>query len=157
MNFFRRNQYEPGVNRRKYQTALIAIGVLSVTCIGLAIGLFGGSTTDSSLRDTLREQAVEEYEAMVVSISQLSRIGGSNTWQQLADAQQHIYALTRLNEMTTILLSTDGGLAPADTLTTMRAAIVECESLMLAGRAIDGPLATLNAGVKAIGAALGQT
>lgn len=154
MNYNARGRGETILKRSHYYGGLVAIGVLFVLCVALLALWLGGSTPDNRVSDVLHQQAVAEYQSASSNALLLSRTGGSNTWQQLAQTRQHLYALTQLNQLASSLLDAQQQVAPQDAIDGALASLAECETLLLAGRAIDGPLTTLRAQLETIALAL---
>lgn len=106
------------------------------------------ATNDSSLRAQYISQARSEIESARTAASQLLRTGGSNTLKLLAQTRQHVYAINQLNDLSNTLRG--GRLVAEDPLDLTFRALDACEERLLAGLAIDTPLADLHAQLEAI-------
>lgn len=154
MSVIRNNSFQDKqIKRSSYQLAIFAAIVLGVVCIILSIILFGGSTSDNSLRNTLLDRVLIEEEAARTAASQLSRTGGSTTMVLIGRTRQHLYALSQLNDLTSTLLN-EASPVPADAINVALEALDGCIARLLEGQAIDAQLATLWAQITVIQASV---
>lgn len=143
MSLYARNRYESGVKRSTFQAVLLVAGLLALICIYLVFRLTIASTSDTQLRDVFIERAQQEEQLARENASQMSRIGGTNTWQLLARTRQHLYALTQINELFSSLVASNQQVVPQSAISSALNALTDCETQILAGNAIDEQLSVL--------------
>lgn len=157
MNWMWRNNYERRVSRKAYNIVLIAAVVMTLLCGLLTYRLLSTSTSDTRLRDVLMEHAIREEDSARVTTSQISRTGGSNTWQLLGQTRQHLYALSELNSLATIFIDAASPLVPDEVLAQALENLTACESRLLEGRYIDDELSQLWTQLSVISASLQES
>lgn len=138
-----RERYDRGVKRSTFELMVGGLAVLGAAVLILSIILMTSSTSDSTLRDTLVKAAVEQDGLARTAASQISRIGGSEAWQMIAQTRQHIYALQEVNELTMVLLGRSQPLVPEAALETAMRYLEDCERVLLQGNTIDTQLSLL--------------
>lgn len=144
MPFLSNSRHERGVRRKTFEIVLAIAIVLSLVCIFLLIRLFGGSTSDTTLQDTLVEWAIQEDAMARESASQLSRTGGTTTVHLLGKTAQHLYALDMINELWTSWFGNAHPLVPPTAIDAAMKAVDDSEALVLGAQTIDVPLAELH-------------
>lgn len=142
MPFLSTQRYERVVKRKNYEIILGIAIVLFVLSVFLMIRLVGGSTTDTTLRDTLMEQAEQEDKLAREYASRISRIGGTGTVHVLAMTRQHLHGLEQINKLANQLLQKKE-IVPSEAINLAFDALDECETLVLSAKTIDAPMGVL--------------
>lgn len=157
MSLYPQGRHVQGVKRSTHQVVIIIAVALAILCILLAVRLFTRGTEEVQLADVLSGYALQEAQKAQDVVTQISRLGGSTAYKQLAKTRQHLYAIRLLNTMASDLSGASLSLVPDVYIAEALEDITSGESAVISGQALDAQLAGLRESLGVILQTLSQS